>query len=58
VTDRQRLAELLKEAARSLHDAEQRLQHDVTPERDAVQHELVAAATSIGRALHLIGAGP
>lgn len=53
-----RLPELLREAARALEDAERQLQHAVTPEREAVQRELVQAATSIGRALHLIGAGP
>lgn len=54
--DHLRLLELLREAARALADAERRLQHDTTPERSAVQHELVTAATSIGRALHLLGA--
>ena len=58
MTDRARTVELLREAARQLADAEVRLQHDVTPERDAVHRELVSAATSIGRALNLIGAGP
>lgn len=39
------------------HDGRPRqLDHDVRPERDAVHRELVQAATSIGRALHLIGA--
>jgi len=50
-----RAVELLREAARALADAEIRLQHDVSPQREAVQREIVQAATSIGRALHLIG---
>jgi hypothetical protein len=50
-----RLPELLQEAARALADAERRLQHDASPQREAVQRELVQAATSVGRALHLIG---
>ena len=58
MTDRNRMVELLREAATLLADAELRLVHAVEPERDAVQRELVSAATSIGRALNLIGAGP
>ena len=58
MTDRLRLVELLREAARALDDADRRLEHDVTPERDAIHRELVTAATSIGRALHLLGGGP
>lgn len=57
MTDQRRVLELLREAARVLEDAERRLQHDVTPQREAVQRELVSAGASIGRALHLIG-GP
>lgn len=57
MTDLPRLAELLKEAARALDDADRRLEHAVEPERDAVHRELVAAAANIGRALHLLGAG-
>ena len=52
------LAYFLRAAAEELSRAERQLEHDVRPERDAVQRELVSAATSIGRALHLIGAGP
>lgn len=50
--------DLLRLAAHYLADAESRLQHDVTPQREAVHRELVQAASSIGRALHLLGAGP
>ena len=56
MTDRSRTAELLREAARALADAEMRMHHDTTPEREAVHRELVQAATCIGRALNLIGA--
>jgi hypothetical protein len=57
MTDRRRTGELLREAARALADAEMRLHHDTTPEREAIHRELMQAATCIGRALHLIGAG-
>lgn len=52
------LAFYLRMAARELTSAERQLDHDVRPEREAVHRELVAAAAAIGRALHLIGAGP
>jgi hypothetical protein len=50
-----RLAELLREAARALEDADRRLIHDASPQREAVHRELVQAATCVGRALHLTG---
>jgi hypothetical protein len=46
----------LREALVALERAEAALRHD-TQAREAVQHELVRAATSVGRALHLIGEG-
>jgi hypothetical protein len=52
------LTDWLRQVAQDLKRAEARLQHDVTPQREAVQRELVQAAVSVGRALHLIGAGP
>lgn len=57
MTDVRRIEELLREAARNLDDADRRLEHAVEPERDAIHRELVQAATSIGRAIHLIGGG-
>jgi hypothetical protein len=48
-------AELLRIAAQYLQDFELGMQHDVSPAREAVQREIVQAATCIGRALHLIG---
>lgn len=51
-------AEALKRAAEALKRADIALRHVCTPEREAVQRELVSAAASVGRALHLIGEGP
>lgn len=56
--DRDPLAVALEEAAEALKRAEIALRHICTPEREAVQHELVAAAASVGRAQCLRGAGP
>jgi hypothetical protein len=52
--DPRMVAELLRIAVQYLDDAEQRLRHDVSPEREAIQREIVQAATSVGRALHLL----
>jgi hypothetical protein len=49
------LAEALREAAKALERAEDAARHYSSPEREAVQREIVAAAANVGRGLHLIG---
>lgn len=49
------LAHYLREAVRAIEQAERQLGHELRPERGAVHRELVSAAASLGRALHLIG---
>lgn len=56
--DRDPLAAALEEAAEALRRAEIALRHLCTPEREAVQRELVSAAMSVGRAQCLRGALP
>ena len=51
------LADALREAELALRRAEIALRHALTPEREAVQRELVQAAVSIGRAKALTGVG-
>jgi hypothetical protein len=45
------------DAIMAIQRAEAELRKVMVPEREAVQRELVAAATSLGRVLHLTGGG-
>lgn len=57
MADLSALADALKAAEEALRRAETALRHICTPEREAVHHELVSAAASVGRAQCLTGCG-
>ena len=52
------IASEIHDALIHIKRAEVALRHTMTPEREAVQRELVAAATSLGRVLNLVGGAP
>ena len=50
------LASLAHDALVCIERAQAAIRADLTPNREAIQHELASAATSLGRVLALAGA--
>ena len=48
------VADYVRAALEQIHAAELVLRHDAQPARTMIVHELVSAAVSLGRVLHLV----